>query len=158
MACRECEIGEKLHRAGAGATIHKPGKTKEAKMEDKKVCPECGEKQPLSAFTKNKKRPDGLSRLCRGCKATKDREYRKQRKQKKEAAKKPAASPGPKVMDPGNGITPGKSDDRKRPVFYLDLTGREELADQLEQAAIREFRTPEQQAMYILNTVLGGSQ
>lgn len=39
-----------------------------------KRCPRCGETKPLSAFSKNRRRKDGLHSICKACRAKYDHE------------------------------------------------------------------------------------
>ena len=41
-----------------------------------KECAKCGESRPLSDFTTDSRKPDGLDRRCKSCKATQARERR----------------------------------------------------------------------------------
>jgi hypothetical protein len=45
-----------------------------------KTCANCGEDRPLSAFTTDSRKPDGLDRRCNHCKAQRQRDRRASRR------------------------------------------------------------------------------
>jgi hypothetical protein len=53
-----------------------------------KTCPDCNRTLPLSGFTKNAARVDGLSVYCKPCAAERQREWKHNNPEKVRAAKR----------------------------------------------------------------------
>ena len=150
----------------AGVYTNTKPETEDKPMVEQQVlkrCNKCKIKKPLSDFTKDKTRPGGLALVCRQCK----NEYQqKQRatvgrsdtKAGKMAAKIKSIYIDPPLPAPVEHIcdvierTVGQEygDD----FLSIDMAGHGDILDRLTEAAIRELRSVEMQALFILREAL----
>jgi hypothetical protein len=109
-----------------------------------KTCRHCKETKPLIAYYRHPHAKDGHETSCKACKAALARRRRKLKPEHKGRRKKeerqPAQATGLPVPRPG--------------VLALDFSRHPDLLRKLKIAAQEEFRTPESQAMYLLNANL----
>ena len=144
LACRDCEIGRRLYKAGFAKKIADVSPKKEGIMSEEKLtlkrCIRCNEEKPLDAFYRHQTTRDGRDPRCKDCQRA---EGQRRAAEKRAAAKtQPAAAPEKPVK--ADGLT-----------LALDFLGYEEAFEKLAADGVRDFRTPEGQAMYILTQYLG---
>ena len=139
-----------------------------------KRCNKCKIKKPLSDFTKDKTRPGGLALVCRQCKneyqqkqrATVGRSDTKAGKVKKKIKAIYIDPPLPPTMEDiaadmarvnyGNIPPVEKTVGQEYGDDYLsiDMAGHGDIRDRLTEAAIRDLRSVEMQALFILREAL----
>lgn len=136
-----------------------------------KYCPACGDTWTIESFTIDKTKPDGRARTCRRCKNEAQKKYRKTALKKKQVAKIEAEKAKPKyteadrlgIIDPP---LPTPADDIcdaiERTVgqvysddfLSIDMAGHGDVLDRLTELAIKELRSVEMQALFILREFL----
>ena len=145
-----------------------------------KYCPDCKKTKSLEDdFTKDKSKIDGHSLICRTCKNEAQKRYRQEQRQGRSDTKagKKAAKNGVFDMDKIKAIyidpplPPTLEDiaaDMARVNYNeltinqeyaddflsIDMMGHAHIMDRLTEAAIRDLRTPEMQALFILREAL----
>lgn len=121
-----------------------------------KICTRC--KNPLPADTDNfyrdKNSKDGLTCWCKKCQG----EDKKEKKAKKEVAalitdtkRKPVLKKRPVLAKEKPEPAPQNLQKLPRVILEIDLTEYPDLLNELEDMARKQFRFPEQQALWILN-------
>jgi hypothetical protein len=145
LACRECEIGRRLYKAGfAKKIVEVSPKKKEGIVSEEKPtlkrCIKCNEEKPLDAFYRHQTTKDGRDPRCKDC----QRLEGQRRTAEKRAAAKPQPAAATEKPVKADGLT-----------LALDFSGYAEAFEKLASDGVRDFRTPEGQAMYILTQYLG---
>lgn len=175
--CRDCPDGERRVReiADAGSLAQPangsiaPGQSAvrpdaadpaisegkdETAMEQTKTCRKCRETKPLDEFSKDRRRQDGRGPICKSCHMQLCREYRRRKKargngQPQDAAAGLPAGEGGIERDNRQGAKDAK---QTGAALYIPFEGEADarLFDALERLARRMRRSPEQQALWIL--------
>ena len=128
-----------------------------------KLCRKCKIKKPLTDFTKDKARPGGLALVCRQCK----NEYQQKQRAtvgrsdtkagKKDAKIKsiyidpPLPTPVEHICD---AIERTVGQEYADDFLLIDMAGHGDILDRLTELAIKELRSVEMQALFILREAL----
>jgi len=129
LGCENCEQGREI--------MSEQGKEMEIKAEKtetlaSKVCSHCKEGKPIEEFHINRASKTGYDYFCKACKKIRDKERRARKDAPQETKAVPAVAP------PENTIK-------------IDLQEYPAIFDSLKREAKDEFRTIDQQVLYILN-------
>lgn len=124
------------------------------KMEETKTCSRCGKELPLDRFEKHAKTADGYQKMCSACHSKSMREYwaskkkegpserqqKKNRSRSRRGERKPSAAP---AVTESNGNQ-----------LLVDFSGCPHLLDRLRKQAESEFRTVENQVLWLISEQL----
>jgi len=125
-ACRNCEQGKRIKEESMDLT----GETQT------KTCFKCGQDKPLEEFPKNKRLRDGHENKCKKCVTARAKQLRELRMKK--AKRKDDHHPSPHRRNAA-----GRGDAS----LVLPIGDYPDLAEALDDAALKHIRSPEHQAL-----------
>lgn len=134
--CQNCDQGRQVM-----VNFKKNQKTEENMSDITKICKKCEEPKlaDKNHFYGDKRNPDGLGNWCKDCHDASSRKTKKTR-------------PAPAGTAASDKAATGKKKPEQRLVLTIDFSGRQDLLEDIREAAENEFRTPEMQVLWWLST------